>query len=355
MAKKRTFREVARLAGVSGPTVSRVATGCARVSPEIAERVKSAAWQLGVDLFRVSRSKVIGFILSNRDILHSFHANVLAGTEAYCSARGWNTLFLTLRYQANVPWKELHLPSILERRDTVSGFVVAGANFKNLLDLLSHKGTPFVVLGNNVVGEWKRDAYDTVWFDDFQGAYEITQYMLSLGHRDLWHIGNTHLSWYLRRYEGYARAMKEAGLSPRICEIDSNNPGDIGFLATKSILSGRQPVTAIFAGSDCVAEGVYRALRGHGLRTPQDISVAGFDDFEAAILHPHLTTIRVFAEQVGRRLAETVLNRLKSPSTPPQQSTIATQLVKRESCGPPSAAKETYGGERLFQTERSKR
>jgi len=351
MAKKGTFQEVARLAGVSGPTVSRVVTGRARVSPEIADRVKRAAQQLGVDLFRGGRSKVIVFVLSNRDMLRSFHSHILVGTEAYCAARGWNTLFLTLRYLAGVPWKDLHLPPILERRDAVGGFVVAGTNFKNFLNLLDHKGLPFAVLGNNVVGEWKPDAHDVVWFDDIQGAYEMTHYVLSLGHRDLWYVGNMHLPWYLRRYKGYARAMEEVGLSPRVSDIDSDNNGDIGFLATKSILARRQPVSAIFAGADCAAEGVYRALRDSGLHTPQDISVAGFDDIEAAILHPHLTTVRVFTEQVGKRLAEMVLKRIESPSAASRQFTIPTQLVRRESCKPPSAAKETYGGERLLQPE----
>jgi DNA-binding LacI/PurR family transcriptional regulator len=343
--KKATFREVAKRAGVSAPTVSRLVTGRAYVSPQIAERVKSAARQLGVDLFRGSRSKVIVFVLSNRDMLRSFHAHILAGTEAYCAARGWNTLFLTFRYQACVPWKELHLPPILERRDAVSGFVVAGTNFTNLLELLNHKDIPFAVLGNNVVGEWKPDGYDVVWFDDIQGAYEITQHMLSLGHRDLWYVGNMHLPWYARRYQGYARAMEEAGISPCVSHIESDNNGDIGFLATKSILARRQRVTAIFAGADCVAEGVYRALRDSGLSVPQHVSVAGFDDIEASFLHPHLTTVRVFTEQIGKCLAEMVLTRIESPGKAFRQLTIPTQLVRRDSCEPPSAAKETYGGE----------
>jgi DNA-binding LacI/PurR family transcriptional regulator len=351
LARKGTFREVARIAGASVATVSRVATGSARVSPEIADRVKKAAQQLGVDLFRRSRSKVIAFILSNRDMLHSFHSHILAGTEAYCAARGWNTLFLTLRYQAGAPWKELHLPHILERRDTVSGFIIAGTNSRNFLDLLTHKGIPFAVLGNNVVGEWKPADYDVVWFDDIQGSYEITRYLLSLGHRDIWYVGNTRLPWYLRRYEGYARAMQEAGVTPRLSEIASDNDGDIGFLATKAILAQRRPVSAIFAGGDPTAEGVYKALRDGDLHIPQDISAAGFNDIEATILHPRLTTVRVFTEQVGKHLAEMVLNRIESPGQGPQQFTIPTQLVRRESCEPLPATKETHRGEGSRQTE----
>jgi DNA-binding LacI/PurR family transcriptional regulator len=345
MVKKDTFQDVARIAGVSGATVSRVATGSTGVGPEIAGRVKKAAQQLGVDLFRRHRSEVMAFILSNRNMLHSFHSHILVGTEAYCAARGWNTLFLPLRYQAGVPWKELHLPQILERRGAVGGFIIAGANFKNFLDLLTHKGIPFAVLGNNVEGEWKPEEHDVVWFDDIQGAYDMTRYLLSLGHRDLLYVGNTRLPWYLRRYEGYARAMQEAGINPGLSDINSDSPRDIGFLATKAILTNRQPVSAIFAGDDITAQGVYEALRDGGLHVPQDISVAGFNDTDAQMLQPALTTVRVFTELVGKNLAEMVFNKIESPGRGPQQFTVFTQVVRRQSCERLGATKEILGGE----------
>jgi len=351
VGKKGTFQEVAKMAGVSGATVSRVAARADHVSPEITARVEKAAQMLGVDLFRRGRSKVIAFILSNRNVLHPFHSHVLVGAEAYCAARGWNTLFLTLRYEGVVPWKELHLPEILERRDTVAGFMVAGTNSKNLLDLLTHKGIPFAVLGNNVVGEWNPSDCDVVWFDDVQGAYEMTRHLLSLGHRNIWYIGNTRLPWYLRRYEGYARAMQEAAVTPRLSDIASDNDRDIGFLATKTILDRREPVSAIFSGGDTAALGVYRALRDSDLRIPHDISVAGFNDIEASILHPHLTTARVFTDQLGNHLAEMVLKRIESPGQGPQQFTVPTQLVRRESCEPLTITKETQSRDESRLTE----
>ncbi len=344
MRKTNTFQDVARVAGVSGATVSRMATGSARVSPEIAERVKKAALELGVNLYR-SKSNVIAFLLSNRDMLHSFHSHVLVGAESYCAARGWNMLFLTLRYPPNVFWKDLHLPQILERRGMVGGFILAGTNSQNLLDLLTHKGIPFAVLGNNVLGDWRPEEHDVVWFDDIQGAVEMTRHLQSIGHRDIWFVGNTRLPWFGRRYEGYCRAMQEAGLNPHLSGIDSNNNQDMGFLATKSLLARGEPVSAIFAGGDPTAEGVYNALRDRGLRIPHDVSVAGFNDIEGALLHPPLTTVRVFTEQVGKHLAELVLNRIECPSLAPQHFTIPTQLVKRESCHPLSPSRETEAEE----------
>ena len=339
MARKPNFTDLARLAGVSIATVSRLANSSARVSPEIEEKVKRAAEELGINLYAGDRSKVVGFLLSNRPMLHPFHSHVLAGTESYCAARGWNVLFLTFSYSASVSSQELRLP-LLERRDMVSGFIVAGTNSNNLLDLLNRKRIPYAVLGNNVVGEWRSERSDVVWFDDVQGATEVTRYVVSLGHRDIWFVGNTRLPWFARRYEGYCRAMQEVGLPPRLSGIDSNDERNLGLLATKSILARREPLSAIFAGDDATAKGVYSAVRDMSMSIPEDISVVGFNDIEAGLLHPALTTVRVFTEEIGKHLAEAVLRRIENRRAEPQQFTIHTQLIKRESCRTLSETKE---------------
>ena len=98
---------------------------------------------------------------------------------------------------------------------------------------------------------------------------------------------------------GYRRAMGGAGLVPRIGELHSPER-QMGYYCTKSILARGEPVSAIFAGSDPAAQGVYQALSEAGLRVPEDVSVAGFNDTEGSILHPPLTTARFFARADGR-------------------------------------------------------
>ena len=340
MGKRVTIQDVARAAQVSVSTVSRVGTGSARVSQGVAERVLHAALKLGVDLNRRKKSKVIAFLLSNRDMLHPFHSHILVGAESYCAARGWNMLFLRLRYPGTAPWQELHLPSILGRHDIVGGVIVGGTNTQNLLDLLRRKAIPFAVLGNNVIAGWRPGEDDVVWFDDIQGSYEMTRYLLSLGHRNIWFVGHTRLPWFGRRYGGYCRGMKEAGFVPRLSEVDTDKDQDLGYVATKALLSRGERVDAIQAGGDLVAQGAYKALRDYGLRIPQDVSVTGHNDVEAVMLHPPLTTVRVFTEQVGKHLAELVLNRIECPTLALQQFTIPTQLVKRESCQPRAEVRE---------------
>jgi DNA-binding LacI/PurR family transcriptional regulator len=335
MSSKVRGRDIARLAGVSSSTVSRVLNGTARVSSEIQERVKNAAAEAGFEVEQASRTKPIAFLLGNRDFLHPFHSRVLVGAEAFCSANNYSIVFLPFHYRSDVPWQELHLPKILQRRDEISGFVIAGTNSQNLFDLLASKKIPFAVLGNNVLEDWKSSEYDTVWVDDEQGAHEMTRHLMSIGHRDIWFVGNCKFTWFARSHKGYSRAMEGAGLSPRLSGFDCEDEENVGYLGAKSIFSRGEPVTAIFAGTDVCAQGVYKALRDLNVRVPEEVSVVGCDDLDAVKLYPPLTTIRVFGEQVGAHLSELVLNRIAAPDRPAQKHTIPTQLVRRESSGPP--------------------
>jgi DNA-binding LacI/PurR family transcriptional regulator len=330
------FEQVAREAHVSIATVSRVVHGNQNVSRVSRERVMGAATKLGLDLDGKRKPKIIAFILSNRGVLHPFHSAVLVGAEACCAAHEYGVLFLPVRYPPDVEWRKLHLPPVLQRRDIVRAAIVAGTNSQNLLDFLSHKGVSFVVLGNNVAGPWRKEECNAVYFDDVEGAFGVTRYLQSLGHRDIWYVGNCKMPWFSRRYEGYRKAMEEAGLQARKSEADSDNAEDVGFLATKPILNGRASVTAIFAGDDTAARGVYKALREAGVGVPDDVSVAGFNDIpEAAAFNPPLTSVRVFTDQVGKQMAERLLKEIADPASPPEIINIPTQLVKRESCGPP--------------------
>jgi DNA-binding LacI/PurR family transcriptional regulator len=124
--------------------------------------------------------------------------------------------------------------------------------------------------------------------------------------------------------------MTQSGLEPRFSEIHSDDH-QLGYLAMRSLLTRREPVTAVFAGSDQIARGVYDALKQAGISIPDDISVAGFNDSEGALMDPPLTSVREFPEELGRHLAEFVLRRIQKPDRPPQKLTIPTQLVLRQS------------------------
>lgn len=327
------LREIAAAANVSVATVSRVLNGNNRVDPAIQKNVLDVAAKLDVDLSQRNKTKALAFLLSNRVPLHAFHSRILVGAEEFCSAHGWDILFLTYNYSPNVSWKELHLPRVVQRRDVVRAVILAGTNSSNLIELLDHKGIPSVVLGNNILGgapDFPNS--DVIFSDDIQGGHDMTRYLLGLGHRDIWFVGNSRLPWFARCFEGYKRAMETAGLEPRQSSIESEDDVQIGYLGAKSLMARGEKVTAIYAGNDATAQGVYKALRDIGLRIPEDISVGGCDDTVGSMLYPGLTTIREFPEQIGKKMVEMILNRIAKPGQTPQAVTIPTEFVKRDSC-----------------------
>lgn len=334
------LREIAGAAKVSVATASRVLSGNNRVAPEIQKAVWEQAKKLGVDPTQRNRTKSLAFILCNRAMLHAFHSRILSGAEAHCAANGWEMLYLSYKYSPQVPWTELHLPKVIERHDLIRAVILAGTSSSNLIKLLSRKGIPYVVLGNNVIGDaHDLEHSDVVYSDDIQGGYDATRYLISLGHRHICFVGNTRLPWFARCSAGYQRAMRESGLLPKESSTDSEDETEIGYLGTKSLLARGEPVTAILAGNDPTAHGVYKALRDRGLKVPEDVSVAGCDDTVGTWLYPALSTTREFPEQLGKHLVEMVLSRIAHPEQGPQRVTVPTELVKRDSCATASVAR----------------
>ena len=326
------LREIATAAHVSVATVSRVLNGSTRVDPSLQRTVLDTAAKLGIDLSQRNKTKALAFLLGNRTMMHSFHSRILLGAEAYCAARGWDMVFLSFDYSPQVSWRELHLPKVVQYRDVVRAVILAGTTSMNLLELLNNKGITHVVLGNNVICDSHDLNDDVVFSDDIHGSQDMARYLISLGHRHIWFVGNTRLPWFARCYEGYRRTMIEAGLVPQQRSVDSKDDAESGYLGTKSLLSRKEPVTAICAGNDETAHGVYKGIRDSGLRIPDDISVTGCDDTIGAWLYPRLTTIREFPEQIGKQMVEMILNRIAEPTLAPQSVTIPTELIKRDSC-----------------------
>jgi DNA-binding LacI/PurR family transcriptional regulator len=124
--------------------------------------------------------------------------------------------------------------------------------------------------------------------------------------------------------------MKDADLVPRFKEIHSEDR-ELGYLGVKSLLASGERPTALFVGTDQAAAGVYQALQESGIRIPDDMSVAGFNDTIGDVLHPGLTSVREFPRELGTHLAEFTLRRIHEPNLPPQQLLLPTELIRRES------------------------
>ncbi|HKU28215.1 MAG TPA: substrate-binding domain-containing protein [Candidatus Sulfotelmatobacter sp.] len=327
--KSQGYAEVARRAKVSVSAVSRIAQGSAKVAPSVQASVLAAARDLGVHLTS-GGSRTITFILGNRDTVNEFQSKVLLGAEGYCTGQDWALQFISFRSDLNAPLSSVNLPEILTSANRPAGVILSGTHSASILAALSENKIPFSLVGNNIVGDWHPEQYDCVFTDDVRGSADITRYLIAQGHRNIWYIGNQRLPWFSRCARGYRQAMKEADLEPRFSEIGSEDR-ELGYLAVKALLATGERPTALFVGTDQAASGVYQALQESGIRIPDDISVAGFNDTIGEVLHPGLTTVREFPKELGVHLAEFTLRRIQEPDLPPQQLIMPTELIRRES------------------------
>jgi LacI family transcriptional regulator, galactose operon repressor len=324
------YAEVARLAKVSVTVVSGIANGSAKVAPSVQSTVLAAARRLGITLTAGKRNRTVTFILGNRDTVNEFQSKVLLGAEVYCAQHNWDLHFISFRFDLATPLGSLRLPDALMRSNRPSGVILTGTHSASILAALSERKIPFSLVGNNIVGDWQPEQYDCVFTDDVRGATDITRYLIAQGHRSIWYIGNQRLPWFARCAAGYRQAMKEADLEPRFSEISSEDR-ELGYLAVKALLASGERPTALFAGTDQAASGVYQALQESGIRIPDDMSVAGFNDTIGEVLHPGLTTVREFPKELGGHLAEFVIRRIHEPGLLPQQLVMPTELIRRES------------------------
>jgi DNA-binding LacI/PurR family transcriptional regulator len=329
-SKIQHYAEVAALANVSVSTVSRVANGNHRIAASVRASVLDAARKLGVSLATSGRSRSLAFVLGNRETVNEFQSKILVGAEGYCAQHDWDLQFVCFRADLNTPVNISGLPEALTRPNRPSGVILTGTHSASILAALSEKKIPVAVVGNNIVGDWNPEQYDCVFTDDMGGSTEITRYLIAEGHKNIWYIGNRRLPWFARCADGYLRAMKDADLEPHFSEISSEDR-ELGYLAVKALLARGHRPTALFVGTDQAAAGVYQALQETGIRIPDDMSVAGFNDTIGEILHPGLTTVREFPKELGEHLAEFALRRIQHPDLPPQQLLMPTELIRRKS------------------------
>jgi DNA-binding LacI/PurR family transcriptional regulator len=321
---------VARLAKVSGNVVSRIAQGSPNIASSVQTPVIAAANDLGVNLTFGSKSRTITFVLGNRDTINEFQAKIVLGAEGFCTRHDWALHLISFRSDLSAPSGSVILPDVLTQANRTAGVILSGTHSANILTALTERKIPFSLVGNNIVGDWQPEQYDCVFTDDVSGSAEITRYLVSQGHRNIWYIGNQRLPWFARCARGYLQAMKEADLEPRVSEIVSEDR-ELGYLAAKALLSRGERPTALFVGTDQAASGVYQALQESGIRIPDDISVAGFNDTIGEVLHPGLTTVREFPRELGVHLAEFTIRRINEPDLRPQQLVMPTELIRRES------------------------
>jgi DNA-binding LacI/PurR family transcriptional regulator len=323
--------DVARLAGVSKSTASRALTGSGYVSDETRARVQSAAGTLdyvasnsAVSL-ATGRTNTVGVVMPYLN--RWFFAEVLEGIQ---EALLHNGLDLTL-YDAEpgTAGRTRIFEDFLARK-RFDGLIAVGLEpDDDEVDRLVALGRPVV----NVVG--RNDATTVIAIDDDYAARRATEHLVTLGHRRIAFLGGSHDRHWAqvdrRRYDGYRRAMADAGLSDHASHIPSDVTLPGGYASAVDALGdARSRPTAIVATCDEVAIGAIIAARRLGVQVPSDLSVIGIDDHEFAEMFS-LTTLQQMPREQGRVAVGLLLDHLAEPDHPPVVVRMKARLVVRNS------------------------
>ncbi|PYE54622.1 LacI family DNA-binding transcriptional regulator [Deinococcus yavapaiensis] len=328
MEKSVTLARVAREAGVSASTVSRILNGTANVRDEKKEAVERVLARLNYRPNVLARSLASGRTMSvgvlTQDISSPFYGDTLRGIEQGLSGSGYHPIFTSGHWQAQ---EELEAVDLLLARKVDALIVLGGVLPDEKLREVAAK-VPLVALGRSVPDLESQ----CLRLDNFKGAYLATQHLVELGHRAIAHImGVPSHRDAQDRLAGYKAALADARVE---FDPDLVREGDFmeasGFLAATRLVEGLRTFSAIFVANDQMAYGARLALFRKGLRVPEDVSIVGFDDLpSSSFTTPPLTTVAQPTYDIGLASAECVLRLLngEEAALPP----LDVQLVVRES------------------------
>jgi LacI family transcriptional regulator len=326
---------VARSAGVSYSTVSRVVNDYAHVNEGTRERVQAAMRELGyvahvtARALASGRTQAIGLLAQEID--NPFFSVVIKGVDQAVSTADYDLLLCTTHSRRE---KEAEYVARLSHGMVDGLLIVLPTGVPEYIAQLRHERYPFVLVdhdsdarGCNVVNAANRS-----------GTREGISYLLALGHRRIGFItGRPDVGATYTRYAGYRAALAEAGIpvDERLV-VEGDFLEQRGYEAGRELLALEEPPTAIFASSDAAAFGVLAAARDASLQVPRELSVLGFDDIvEASYIGAALSTVRQPLREMGRVAVQRLMRLLADPSQPAERIVMETELIIRQTTAPP--------------------
>jgi LacI family transcriptional regulator len=330
-----TITQIAREAGVSVPTVSRVVNGRDDVAPQTRTRIEALLEQHGYrrPSRAAERANLIDLVFNDLD--SPWAVEIIRGVEDVGHAVGIGTVVSAVHTRADS--KRQWLLNVRGRSS--DGVILVTSDLEPELEAgLRKLHVPTVVV--DPAGVPSMDV-PTIGAANWQGGMGATDHLISLGHRRIGLIaGPGRLLCSRARRDGYRAALQASNI-----EFDERliHEGDFyhesGFVGATEMLRSDDPPTAIFASSDQMALGVYEAARRLGVRVPEDLSVVGFDDLSVVRwTSPPLTTVRQPLYEMGMLAARTVLRLMDDETVESPRVELATDLVVRDSTAPPRSA-----------------
>jgi LacI family transcriptional regulator len=327
-----TIHDIAKRAGVSVSTVSRVMNGKPDVRQATQDKVNAAIKELKYRPNTVARglvlqrSNVIGFIAS--DITNPNFPGMARGVVARAREYGYSVMIFDTFRDSEVEKEAINLL----RSRQVDGIIL---NFGevNTDELEKLKKEKFPVV--QVYRKTPRSAISTIAIDNVESGYNAVSYLLNLGHRRIGHITpGVKTQSGIERLEGYRKALKEREIPfEEELVIQGNNTSDSGRECMEQLLALDNPPTAVFAAHDMMALGAYDAVFSAGLSIPEDISVVGHDNIPvASLVRPKLTTVDTAKGELGKAGIDLLIREIENEAPISEEKVFSTELLIRESC-----------------------
>ncbi|WP_083932000.1 LacI family DNA-binding transcriptional regulator [Nocardiopsis salina] len=328
-----TIAKIAESAGVSVSTVSKVLNGRADVSPATRSRVEELISEQGYRRRRSSKrtsSPTIDLVFHELDSAWSIE--IIRGVEQAARAAGLRVVLSSSGGQQSP--EDAWIGSVLAHRSTAAILVLSNLSPEQH-EQLATRGIPFVVIDPN--GD-PGDGVPSVGATNWNGGLAATRHLIALGHERISVIGGPKQFLCSRaRVDGFRSALESAGLEadPALVQEGDFSVGS-GHDRAEELLSIEDPPTAIFAGNDLQAMGVYEAARESGVRIPEDLSVVGFDDLPTARwVGPPLTTVRQPLVEMAEEATRLALSLSRGERPANLRLDLATDLVVRQSTAVP--------------------
>lgn len=340
-----SIKDVAKLAGVSPSTVSRIVNGhnASAASPDTQNKIWDAVRELGYipnQNARSLRRPVSENVPGNRridclyarvahDHLDPFFTSLMRAAEVEAFALGY-----TIRYYYSA--LDLQHGTFAEFASEAESVIALGRANAQTISIITGKYKNIICAGLNQLPF----ELDQVVSSGYRAAQKCIQHLLEFGHSQICYVGETENE---QRFAGYLDAMKEANL-PNIMDyvVDTPFTPGGGYDAVQELMHRHSDFTAIFCANDMSAVGALKALKEHKLKVPRDVSLIGINDMETVrYLDPMLTAVHIPLEEMGKIVAKILVDRIEGGHKLPISVRVPNSLICRESCGPVRERKAT--------------
>lgn len=329
-----SIHDVARHAGVSSATVSRVLAGSETVKPQLREAVLKAINELNyrpnrvARSLRVQKSTTIGLIIP--DIQNPFYLSIVRAVEDVAYKQHYRVVLCNS--DEDVEKEALYLNHLID--ENIAGVILSPAHESGTLITEQirrlSETTPVVALDRRLSGV----ALDTVLTNNLESSYDLVSHLIANGHRSIGAIlGVSNITTGRERREGYLRALADHGIPfvpKRLIQVVPKEEN--GYAAARQLLSLPEPPTALFTGNCQLTAGALRAVHEMNLSIPTDIALAGFDDMQwNVIVQPGITAVAQPTYELGRVAATLLMERIEKSSLPVREVMLKSKLIVRRS------------------------